>query len=477
MGRLPTDEELSRWNPHNGGLSPHDDLLNPESRTEMANAKRFVERHGEVIRYVPEWRKFVVWDGRCWPTDTGCTIERMAKDVATEVWEVTASMLPNCDRAEVAPLVSFAKSTASARGVQSTIELVRSEPGIPITPDQLDALPWLLNCQNATVDLQTGRAREHRKADYLTKLSPVVFDQHAQCPTWERFLGEVQEGNEVMIRYLQQLVGYWITGSVREHILPIFYGVGANGKSVFLNTVQAMLGPDYAMTGPPDLLMAKRTETHPTELADLFGRRFVSCIEIEAGRRLAESLVKALTGGDRLRARRMREDFWEFQPSAKYAIGANHRPIIRGTDNGIWRRLRAIHFGVVFPPEKQDKSLPDKLLRELPGILNWAIRGCIDWQKNGLVEPDAVNLATDEYRGESDVLGDFIDECCLVEDSQRVAGGRLYEAYAAWCKVNGHEPFNNTVFGRQLTERGYPARKASGTKVRDGIGLKLSGEF
>jgi putative DNA primase/helicase len=254
-------------------------------------------------------------------------------------------------------------------------------------------------------------------------------------------------------------------------VLPILYGTGANSKSVFLGTIEAMLGPDYAMHAPHDLLMVKRHDPHPTERADLFGKRLVTCIETEAGRRLSESLVKELTGGDNIRARRMHEDFWQFTPTHKLVIAANHRPVVKGNDYGLWRRLRLVPFTVTIPADKQDKTLPERLRKELHGVLTWCIRGCLEWQAKGLNEPGIVLTATDNYRAESDTLGDFIEECCIVGPDQKVSGGRLYECYTAWCKANGHEPDNATVFGRKLSERGIEARKAHGTKVRDGIGL------
>jgi putative DNA primase/helicase len=217
--------------------------------------------------------------------------------------------------------------------------------------------------------------------------------------------------------------------------------------------------------------MVKRHEAHPTERADLFGKRLVTCIETEAGRRLAESLVKELTGGDAIRARRMREDHWQFLPSHKLVIAANHRPVVYGTDNGIWRRLRLVPFNVTIPPERQDKGLAERLRKELPGILTWCLAGCREWLERGLAEPPIVLGATDGYREEQDVLADFLADCCIVDPHERVSAGRLYAAYAEWCRGNGHDADNSTVFGRKLGERGYPVEKIGGQKIRRGIGL------
>ncbi len=478
MTRLPIIEDNARWNPHDGGLSAAADLTAQEQRTELANARRFIERHGDKLRYCPPWDKWLVWKGTHWKIDDGCEVEGLARDVVEDVWASVQSSMRQVERSEAVSMVSFAKATASANGIQHFLHLARSEPGIPIQPAELDKNEWLLNIENGTIDLRTGERRAHDKTDFITKLAPVLHTKHHGSPLWEQFVGEIMAGDAELVGFLQRLCGYWWTGSVREHVLPIFHGIGANGKSVFLGTIEAMLGTDYAMHAPPDLLMVKRHEAHPTERADLFGKRLVTCVETDAGRRLAESLVKELTGGDQIRARRMREDHWQFAPSHKLVIAANHRPVVYGTDNGIWRRLRLVPFSVVIPPERQDKALAEKLRKQLAGVLTWCLDGCREWLKHGLAEPPIILGATDGYRDEQDVLADFFDECCLIEPGVRVSAGRLYAAYMEWCKANGHDPDNSTVFGRKLTERGYPARKVpGGTKVRDGIGLQLSGDF
>src|SRR5262249_502237 len=336
--------------------------------------------------------------------------------------------------------------------------------GVPILPDQLDRDPWLLNCANGTVELRTGRLREHRHGDYLTKLSPVPYDPNARAPQFDHFLHTIFGGNEPVIRYLQRLVGYALTGDVSEQILPIFWGSGANGKSTLLNALTDMLGTSYAIKAATDLLMVKRGDTHPTERADLFGKRLVLCIETEEGKRLAEALVKDLTGGDRIRARRMREDFWEFSPTHKVILCTNHRPRITGTDHAIWRRIRLIPFTVTIPDDNQDKRLPEKLRSELPGILAWAVQGCLAWQRDGLPTPEEVQVATKEYRDTQDLLGQFLDECCLAgNDNFRCKASALYTAYQSWCERGGEEPSKQRGFGESMTERGFKREQSNGT--------------
>jgi putative DNA primase/helicase len=473
VSRLPTEAEDAAWTGEPLSMS----VMEPEGRTELANAKRFIEHHGDNVRYVPTWGKWLVWDGTRWQVDDGCTIEQHARAVIDQVWAGTLDRLREVDRTEAAQMVSYAKATASANGVKNFLQLARSEAGIPISHHALDSNEWLLNVQNGTIDLKTGDLRPHNKADYLTKIAPTLYTKNRTSQRWEDFVLEIMAGDVELTAFLQRLCGYWLTGSVRDHVLPIFFGGGANGKSVFLGTIEAMLGTDYAMHAPPDLLMVKKHEAHPTERADLFGKRLVTCMETESGRRLAESLVKELCGGDRVRARFMRQDFFEFSPTHKLVISSNHRPIVKGDDHGVWRRLRLVPFTVTIPPAKQDKALPEKLRKELPGILTWCVRGCLEWQAKGLQEPASVTAATEGYRDESDIMGDFIAECCVVANHEQAAGGRLYEAYSRWCDTNGHEPDNATVFGRKLTERGFHPRKTMNGKVRDGIGLTTKSDF
>jgi putative DNA primase/helicase len=269
-------------------------------------------------------------------------------------------------------ILAWSFKSESAARINAMIDLARSEPGIPILPDQLDREPWLLNVQNGSIELRTGKLREHRRDDYITKLAPVEYDEAATCPTWDGFLDRIMDHNRDVMGYLQRAVGYSLTGDVSEQVIWFLYGCGANGKSTFLGAILALLG-DYAMQAVSDLLMAKNHEAHPTERADLFGKRFVCTIETEEGKRLAEALMKQMTGGDRMRARRMREDFWEFPPTHKIFLAANHKPTVRGTDHAVWRRIKLVPFTVRITDAEKDRQLPEKLKKEvLPG-LQWVV--------------------------------------------------------------------------------------------------------
>jgi putative DNA primase/helicase len=282
-------------------------------------------------------------------------------------------------------------------------------------------------------------------------------------------------GNSLnMVQYLQRVVGYGLTGDVSEQCLWFCHGTGANGKSTFLLTLLELFG-DYAMQAVSELLMVKNHEAHPTERADLFGKRFVATIETEQGKRLAESLMKQLTGGDKVRARRMRQDFFEFAPTHKLFLAANHKPVVQGTDLAVWRRIKLVPFTVTIPEDERDKKLSQKLKMELPGILNWAIRGCLDWQANGLQEPQEVTHATKTYQAEQDTVQGFLDQFCLFHREAKVRTSALHEAYVQW---SGDKLMTSRAFGDRLREKGYESKPGHGNNYYwHGIGLTAPADF
>ena len=268
-----------------------------------------------------------------------------------------------------------------------------------------------------------------------------------------------------LITYLKRLVGWSLTADVREQILPFLYGGGQNGKSVFLNTIRAMLG-DYAMQAPPNFLLAKDREQHPTELSDLFGKRFVCTIEVEKGKQFALALVKMLTGGEPVRSRRMREDFWEFAPTWKIWLAANDKPKVKAQDKATWRRIKLIPFEVTIPDGEVDPTLGATLLDELPGILNWAIKGCREWQQYGLQEPSEVTTATDQYRVESDLLGQFVKDCCYLHQDAKTQSAMLHKAFDTYTG----QPTNSVEFAELMTTAGYKKMVRRGRIFWEGIG-------
>lgn len=452
--------------------SNHDDdarlsIRSKEGQTDIANARRLVRLHGDKLRYCHSWRKWLVWDGVRWGIDDAGRAVQLAKSVADAIWE-EALHAAGADDA-----LRFAAQSASERSINAMLSLAESETGIPIQPRDLDRDPWLLNVTNGTIELRTGKLRAHAREDLLTKISPVAFDAAADFETWDRFLARIFADDVELIGYVRRLAGYWLTGTIHEQVLPIFWGVGANGKTTFLNAVMDVLGSDHAMKAASDFLMTKRSDSHPTDKADLFSKRLVVASETEENRRLAESLVKELTGGEKVRARRMREDFWEFSPTHKLVLCTNHKPIIRGTDHAIWRRLRLVPFSVVIPDEQQDKTLPDKLRMEASGILNWCLSGCLEWQNGGERPPKAVSVATQGYRVSQDVLRAFIDECCVTSPTAKIKAGELYDAYKNWCERSGEHLENQRQFGEAMTEHHFERKVSNGTWY---IGLGLASD-
>lgn len=444
-----------------------------EHATDLGNARRLVKLFGSDLRHCHPWGKDMVWDGRRWVADDTAQVERYAKDTVRSIYtELTLIADPDAR----ARLAKHAAASESARAIGAMIRLSRSEPTVPVRPTDLDRDVWALNVANGTLDLRTGVLRPHLREDLLTRLAPVAFDPTAACPMWEAFLEEIM-GKKHLVEYMQRVVGYALTGSVIEQVLWVLYGEGANGKSTFLNTVITMLGDLYAMQAVPELVMARSSEAHPTERADLFGRRLVACVETEQGRRLAESLVKQLTGGERVRARRMREDFWEFDPTHKLFLVTNHKPTILGDDKGIWRRVKLLPFTVTIPDAKKDPALPEKLKAELPGILAWAVRGCLEWQRNGLGHPPEVEEATKEYRAEMDTVGAFLAECCVTGlDEFRVRKTDLYAAFASWAAKSGDAGIGRNDFNRRLAEIGYKTKRSASNGAEQWHGLALRSE-
>ena len=442
--------------------------------SDLGNARLFVKLHGEKVRYCYPWKKWLVWDGKRWKIDNTGEVERLAKNVADERWQ-------SAQETNDSNLREFATDSASSKLMTAMLKLAQSEPGIPVVPDDLDRDPWLLNCANGVVDLRTGEIEPHRKSYLITKLCPTAFNPDTESYHFDKFLEAIFKGAQPLIDFLQRFLGYAITGNVREQILAILWGSGSNGKSTLLNAIMDTLGTDYCLKAVADLLMAKKHDSHPTERADLFGMRLVVCTETADGRGMNEALVKELTGGDKIRARRMREDFWEFDPTHKPILCTNHKPKVRGNDHAIWRRLVLVPFEVQFwnpdkgetgPAElRQDKALPATLIAEAEGILAWLVRGCLEWQKQGLMIPEIVRAATDSYRHEHDLIAMFIDDMCLGSPMCRIRASELYTAFKTWCDPLGEYPISMRAFGETIEQRGYEKKSSNGVWYL-GIGMR-----
>jgi putative DNA primase/helicase len=441
-------------------------------QTELGNARRLVRQFGPDFRHCHPWAKDLVYDGRRWALDRTGQVERWAKEVARLICSEAAAELDE-DRRKL--LMAHALRSEQMKSIRAAAALARSEPGVPVLPADLDKDPMLLNVANGTLDLRTGNLRPPLRGDYCTKLAPVAYDPEAACPLFLGYLNDIFTRKAALIRFVQKLFGYAITGDVREQILPVFWGKGANGKSTLINLILDLLGEDYAIKGSRDLFLSRKADTHPTQVARLFGKRLVAGVETADGARLDEVLVKELTGGDVLTARRMKEDLWDFRPTHKVILVTNHRPEIRGTDFAIWRRVRLVPFSVQIAKEDQDKELPAKLRKELPGVLAWCVAGCLLWQEEGLEPPEEVCAATDDYRAGQDVLAGFLAECCTVQADLRVRAGALYGAYKGWAERSGERPESQRRFGEAMTERAFQRHESHGMWYR-GLTLRQNAD-
>jgi putative DNA primase/helicase len=434
-----------------------------EPLTDLGYARRLIRVYGDRLRYVPAWRRWLIWDGCRWQPDATGQPARWMKAI---VRLVTAAALDSGDD----DMIRNSLRGESAHAVSGALNLASTEPGIAVAHDQLDADPYLLNCANGTLDLRTGELRPHDPADLLTKVTRAAYRPGARSKAWSAFLATVQPDSAVR-DYLGRLFGHSLEGRVAEHVLPICYGPGANGKSTFLNAVMFALG-DYAAPADPELLTARDWTAHPTGTADLFGLRLAVLHETDHGRRLAEGTVKRLTGGDPVKARRMREDFWWFTPTHTFALQTNHKPLITGTDEGIWRRIRLIPWNVIIPAEDRDLNLGDRLALEADPILAWLAGGYRAWRTQGLADPEQVTAATGAYHDESDALSRFIDQRCITGPHFTARSAELFAAWSKWCAEEGVEHGTQTAFSLALVDRGFDKQPTRTGKVWSGIGLQ-----
>lgn len=438
---------------------PEEDAPRPPGFTDDALALKFTARHAENWRFTAAWGHWLHWDGICWRREN--TLR--AFDLARLICREAAS---RCTKARIAAKI------ASANTVAAVERLARADRKHAATTDQWDSDIWLLNTPGGCVDLHVGRSGAHKRLDYITKSSAAnVGPEHEKPARWLAFLNDVTNGDQELQGYLARMAGYGLTGITSEHALFFLYGTGANGKSVFLNTLSSVMG-DYAASAPMDTFMQTKTDRHPTDLAGLRGARLVTSIEVEKGRRWAEAKIKALTGGDKICARFMRQDFFDYKPQFKLIIAGNNKPSIRDVDEAMKRRLHLVPFTVTIPAEKRDQLLPDRLLTERDGILRWAIDGCLEWQRIGLKPPTCVVSATEEYLESEDALGRWLEEQCEKNSSAVVTMEDLYQSWKIWAERCGEYLGSMKKLSEDLTKRGFQRWRSSQRKGFKGIALK-----
>jgi putative DNA primase/helicase len=419
----------------------------PPAFSDEALALRFAEFHANDLRYVAAWGRWLIWDGISWQNDNTLA----AYNLVRKVCRIAAVQ---CNKPRIQAVLASAKTVAAVE------RLAKSDRRIAATVDQWDTDPWSLNTPDGVIDLRTGERRLHNPRDYITKTTAVAPDSNCATPTWDAFLHRVMGGNAELVAFLKRMAGYALTGSTQEHALFFLCGTGANGKTTFINAVTGIVGV-YHRTAPIETFTAAQNERHPTDLAGLRGSRFVTSVETEEGRRWAESKIKTLTGGDKIAARFMRQDFFEFVPTFKLLIAGNHKPGLRSVDEAIRRRFHLVPFNVVIPPEQRDKNLGDRLRPEWPGILAWMIDGCIEWQEYGLAPPEAVTSATAAYLEAEDAIAAWIEDAGTYDQNAWEKKATLFARWKAWADNAGEYAGSRKSFSEKLEARGLISERKS----------------
>lgn len=440
---------------------------------DMGNAERFVDLFGENVRYCYTEKKWYFYNSMRWSVDNIGVILRMA-DKCVEAMKAEAKLYLQADEESGGDMAkNFEKHMKSSRSNKSKKAMLNEvEHHLPILPIQMDRYKMALNTPSGIINLKNGDVKAHNPEYYFTKITSVDCAEAADCPRWLAFLDDIFAGDKDLIRYIQKAVGYSLTGSTAEQCAFFLYGTGRNGKSTFIDVIRDVFG-DYAANIQPETIMVKSSQNSAinSDIARLKGARLVTSVEPNEGVRLNEGLLKQLTGDDTVTARKLYSEEFEFKPEFKLWMATNHKPIIRGTDTGIWRRIHMIPFNVQIPEDKVDKNLTHKLKAEMTGIFKWCIDGCLMWQREGLQMPAAVLKSVREYRREMDVISAFIEDKCTLEGT--VQASTLYAAYVSWADSNNEYCMSNTKFSTELAKR---FEKIKGRNCKYFSGISLSSE-
>ena len=441
--------------------------------TDTGNAHRLYDKCGKSIRYSYNRKKWYFWTGKQWILDEMGEVKKLAdeicEDLKREAWDIQDEELQE-------QAFKFAKATANTTRKDAMVKECQHLNDIPASPDDFDGYPAYLNCENGIINLKNGELFPHDPSYMLTKKCDCEYDTHHKKPElWLRFLSDITGGNEELQHYIQKCVGYSISGSNREQCAYFLYGMGNNGKSTFLDTLADMMGT-YASNAQPDSFMLQSRLGSAggganSDIARLKSARFVTSEEPTEGIRLNEGLLKQLTGGSKVTCRFLYGDEFEYTPEFKIWIATNHKPVIRGTDFGIWRRIKLIPLEVNIPKDMVDKNLKFKLRKEFPQILAWAVDGCMMWQAEGLEEPECVLEATKEYKQEMDLIAGFVEQCVMIDyTADKIMASDLFGVYSRWAKQNNEYEMSSKKFfmevGKKLPDKGRNGKGIYYTRIR-----------
>ena len=438
-----------------------------ETFNDIGNKDRFVRACADTLAFVPEKKLWRAWDSTRWRDDNGAAM-RSAELVACSLFEAVGK---EKDADKRKRLFQHANRTSMLGKLRAMVDLAQASD-LCIPQNRWDADPMLLGVKNGIVDLRTGELLPPNPKALIGRYANVEFDAEAKCPQWTAFLRRIMAEDRVMMSFLRRAAGYSLIGHNTERVFFIGYGVGANGKSKFLQALEHVAG-EYACASPASTFLSRRTGI-PNDLARLAGARMVTCIETDKDRKLSEALVKSVTGEDKVSARFLYGEFFDFTPIAKIWIATNHKPNVQGTEPAIWERILLIPFEVVIPRAERDLKLGEKLRAEAAGILNWMLSGCLQWQEKGLRPPDTVRAATEQYRRDMDVVARWLEEVCEPAPESFVTATGAYKRYCEWCVTN-HEPvLSQRVFGEEMHRQGIPkTRSAKGNRYM-GINFRSS---
>jgi P4 family phage/plasmid primase-like protien len=446
-----------------------------EKYTDLGNARRFVARYRGRVSYCEVWGHWLLWDGMRWAEDERLEVIVRAADLIRSLYPLAKRLKNDDERKE---FISHLIKSESHRSLQAMVTLAKSDRAVARHPDDFDNDPWLLTVKNGTLDLRTGKLGPHKQTDMITKLAPVVYDPAARCPNWLAFLDMIMLGRQSLIDFLKRALGSSLTGITSDKVMFILYGPGGNnGKSTLVEVIERLLG-NYARRTPVETFLKKREGSIPNDIARLRGARFIWAAESDRGVRLAESLIKEMTGGDRMVARFLHHEFFEFMPTFKPWLATNHKPTIRG-DPAIWSRLKLIPFDYTIPKDRQKKrhEVMAMFESELPGILNWGIEGCLEVQRDGLGVPDEVINATLEYEAEQDTFSMFLEEKCVRAANASALSLALYREYTAWTNEHGEKPASHKAFASLMSERGFAKTKTAKGALYSSVGLVTADHY